>query len=169
MQHLETMSKIKRTIDAAKVLGMRDREIKQMFKDRGQEKLYTKYLRRNKFQPFSLSAGYVQAYKDLAKEKGIANPLNKSVERRIKKIIKRLKKQKLNSNFIIKTSDYVSALPGQAQPSTMTAGVATPPVDASQFAQANTQNVLQTGMTRTETALLSPQEQAMRLRQRGIA
>ena len=169
MQHLETMSKIKRTIDAAKVLGMRDREIKQMFKDRGQEKLYTKYLRRNKFQPFGLSAGYVQAYKDLAKEKGIANPLNKSVERRIKKIIKRLKKQKLNSNFIIKTSDYVSALPGQAQPSTMTAGVATPPVDASQFAQANTQNVLPTGLTRTETALLSPQEQAMRLRQRGIA
>ena len=91
---------MRRTIDAAKVLGMRDREIKQMFKDRGQEKLYTKYLRRNKFQPFGLSAGYVQAYKDLAKEKGIANPLNKSVERRIKKIIKRLKKQKLNSNFI---------------------------------------------------------------------
>ena len=30
-------------------------------------------------------------------------------------------------------------------------------------------NILPTGLTRTETALLSPEEQAMRLRQRGIA
>ena len=30
------------------------------------------------------------------------------------------------------------------------------------------QNVLPTGLTRTETALLSPEEQAIRLRQRGI-
>ena len=127
-----------------------------------------KYLRRNKFQPFGLSAGYVQAYKDLAKEKGIANPLNRSVIRRIKKIEKRLKKQKLNSDFIIKTSDYVSALPGQVQPNRMTASVPTPPIDAQQFAQAN-QNITQTGLTHTENALLSNSEKAMRLRQRGQA
>ncbi|SVC53630.1 uncharacterized protein METZ01_LOCUS306484, partial [marine metagenome] len=44
MQHLETMSKIKRTVDAAKVLGMRDREIRELFEERGQETLYKKYL-----------------------------------------------------------------------------------------------------------------------------
>ena len=109
------------------------------------------------------------AYKDLAKENNIPNPLNKGVKRRIKKIQKRLKNQKLNSDFIIKTSDYVSALPGQAQPSTMTAGVATPEIDDQQFASANTQNVLPSGLTHTETALLSNEEKAMRLRQRGQA
>jgi len=147
---------------------MRDREIREMFKDRGQEKLYTKYLRRNKFQPFGLSAGYIQAYKDLAKEKGIANPLNRSVIRRIKKIEKRLKKQKLNSNFIIKTSDYVSALPGEAQPNTMTAQLNTPPVD-NRLVAANNAMVSQTGLTRTENALLSNEEKAIKLRSKGMA
>jgi len=169
MQHLETMSKIKRTVDAAKVLGMRDREIRELFEERGQGTLYKKYLRRNKFQPFNITEGMKDAYKDLAKENNIPNPLNRSVERRIKKIIKRLKKQKLNSDFIIKTSDYTSALPGQAQPSTMTAGIVTPAIDAGQFAQANTQNVLPSGLTHTETALLSNEEKAMRLRSRGMA
>ena len=109
------------------------------------------------------------AYKDLAKENNIPNPLNRSVVKRIKKIQKRLKKQKLNSDFIIKTSDYTSALPGQAQPNTMTAGIATPAIDAQQFAQANTQNVLPSGLTYTEDSLLKPWEKAMRLRQRGMA
>ena len=109
------------------------------------------------------------AYKDLAQEFNIPNPLNRSVIKRIKKIQKRLKKQKLNSDFIIKTSDYTSALPGQVQPSTMTAGIATPAIDAQQFAQASTQNVLPSGLTHTETALLSNEEKAMRLRQRGQA
>ena len=46
---------------------------------------------------------------------------------------------------------------------------ATPAVDARQFASANQNISPRTGLTQTETALLSPQEQAMRLRQRGIA
>jgi len=44
----------------------------------------------------------------------------------------------------------------------------TPGIDAQQFAQAN-QNISQTGLTHTETALLSNEEKAMRLRQRGQA
>ena len=44
----------------------------------------------------------------------------------------------------------------------------TPGIDAQQFAQAN-QNISQTGLTHTETALLSNEEKAMRLRQRGMA
>ena len=46
---------------------------------------------------------------------------------------------------------------------------ATPAVDARQFASANQNISPRTGLTHTETALLSPQEQAMRLRQRGQA
>ena len=44
----------------------------------------------------------------------------------------------------------------------------TPEVDARQVTQAN-QNITQTGLTHTETALLSNEEKAMRLRQRGQA
>ena len=44
----------------------------------------------------------------------------------------------------------------------------TPGADAKQFAQAN-QNITPSGLTHTETALLSNEEKAMRLRQRGQA
>ena len=60
-QHLETQSKLKRVIDAAQVLGMRRREIKKLFEERGQGKLYNSYLRRNKFQPFTVSEGMEDA------------------------------------------------------------------------------------------------------------
>ena len=168
-QHLETMSKIKRIVDAAQVLGLRRKDIKRIFTDRGQGKLYNDYLRRNKFQPFTVSKNMEQAYEDLAKEKGIANPLNKNVRKRIKKIIKQLKKQRLNSDYIIRESDWMAALP--AAETTQVAQAPLPPtpgVDAQQFAQTN-QNITPTGLTHTETALLSNEEKAMRLRQRGLA
>ena len=44
----------------------------------------------------------------------------------------------------------------------------TPGVNPELFAQAN-QNITQTGLTHTENALLSNEEKAMRLRQRGMA
>ena len=168
MQHLETMSKIKRTVDAAKVLGMRNKEIKELFEERNQGTLYKKYLNRNKFQAFEITQGYIDAYEDLAKEKGIANPLNKGVRKRIKKIIKQLKKQRLNSKYIIKTEDYVSALPGQTQPTNMTAQLNTPQVDQQLVASAPQINQ-QTGLTHSENALLSNEEKAIKLRSKGMA
>ena len=45
----------------------------------------------------------------------------------------------------------------------------TPGVDPALIAQANTQNITQTGLTTTEDAWLSNEEKAMRLRQRGMA
>ena len=114
-----------------------------------------------------------QSYEDLAKEKGIPNPLNKGVKRRLKKIIKRLKKQKLNRDYIIKESDYLSVPPRdnqiQQEPfKSQTALPPTPGIDAQQFAQA-TQNITQTGLTHTENALLSNEEKAIKLRQQGLA
>ena len=160
----------KKVVDAAQVLGMRRREIKKLFEERGQGKLYNSYLRRNKFQPFTVSEGMEDAYKELAKKHGIANPLNRGVKKRIKKIIKRLKKQKLNTDYIVKESDWVSALPGtgavQTAQRSQTPMPATPGVSPQLMTQ-GPQNITQTGLTHTENALLSNEEKAMRLRQRG--
>ena len=170
-QHLETMSKIKRVVDAAKVLGMRDKEIREIFKDRGQEKLYRKFLKRNKFQPFSITEGMKDAYKDLAKEKGIPNPLNRGVLRRLQKIEKQLKKQRLNSDYIVRESDWTAALPvaqgTQLAQRSQTPLPPTPGVSQQTIAQVP-QQVGRTGLTATETALLSNEEKAMKLRQRGM-
>ena len=171
-QHLETMSKIKRVVDAAQVLGMRDKEIRNLFKDRDQESLYKKYLRRNKFQPFSITEGMEQAYKDLSEEKGIPNPLNKNVKNRLKKIRKQLKKQRLNSDYIIRESDWTASLPvnqgTQLAQANQVPLQATPGVNPEVVAQAP-QQAGATGLTYSENALLSNEEKAMRLRQKGLA
>jgi len=94
------------------------------------------------------------------------------VKKRIKKIIKRLKKQKLNDDYVITESDWMSALPGargvQTAQRSQTPLPASPGV-SQQLVTQGPQNITQTGLTHTENALLSNEEKAMRLRQRGQA
>jgi hypothetical protein len=65
-----------------------------------------------------------------------------------------------------KIKPFISPLSSQKSQTPLPA---TPAVDANQFASANQNISPRTGLTQTESALLSPQEQAMRLKQRGIA
>ena len=65
-----------------------------------------------------------------------------------------------------KIKPFISPLTNQKSQTPLPA---TPAVDANQFASANQNISPRTGLTQTESALLSPQEQAMRLKQRGIA
>ena len=64
------------------------------------------------------------------------------------------------------TKTQVSQL--QTIPKVQTPLPPTPAINAQQFAQA-TPDITPTGLTHTETALLSNEEKAMRLRQRGMA
>jgi hypothetical protein len=64
-----------------------------------------------------------------------------------------------------KIKPYVTPFSGQRSQTPLPP---TPGIDAQQFAQAN-QNITPSGLTHTETALLSNEEKAMRLRQRGQA
>ena len=78
----------------------------------------------------------------------------------------------MNSDYIIKESDWIAGLsvPGQTR-TAQTPLPPTPGVNPQFITQQTTgQNISpRTGLTATETALLSPEEQAMRLRQRGLA
>ena len=64
--------------------------------------------------------------------------------------------------------DKISPFSGLMGQKSQTPLPPTPGVDAKQFAQA-TPDITQTGLPHTETALLSNEEKAMRLRQRGMA
>ena len=44
-----------------------------------------KLIKKNRFKPFTISDGMVQAYADLAKEKGIPNVLDKKTQKKIQK------------------------------------------------------------------------------------
>ena len=64
-QRLETFETMRRKYDAAKFMGMSDKEIRQIFKDRNMEPLF-KLIRKNKFKPFGVTEGMEDAYKKLA-------------------------------------------------------------------------------------------------------
>ena len=65
-----------------------------------------------------------------------------------------------------KIKPFITPLSGQRSQTPLPP---TPPVDAGQVASVNQNISPRTGLTRTETALLSDSEKAMRLRQRGMA
>jgi hypothetical protein len=105
-QRLETFEVMRRQYDAAKLLGMKEKEIKQIFEDRQMMPLY-KAIKKNKFNPFGVSDGMKDAYERLADKYNIPNPLSKRILKRINKIEKKLKKQRLNKDFIIDEERYL--------------------------------------------------------------
>ena len=146
-QRFETFNSMRRFYDALKVLGMRDKEIKQEFADRGMTPLYKK-IQQNRFKPLVISDRMIEVYEQLAKEKGIPNPLNKRSEKMIKRIIKRLKKQRLNRDFIIDQSMYVSDASSMQTPPL-------PNTPSPRIMAQTQQKDPNTNLTRVESALLS--------------
>jgi hypothetical protein len=155
-QRLETFNKMRRIYDSVKVLGMRDKEIAKEFSDRQALGLYG-FIRKNRFKPFTISTNMAQVYAELAREKGIPNVLTKKVQKRINRIIKKLYKQRLNKPFRIDVKDYVSEVVTDTD--TKTAQAPLPQTPVPKVGQVAPQINQQTGLTRTEAALLSPSEQ----------
>jgi len=161
-QRYETYSKMRRLYDAVKVLGMRDKKIEEEFGDRNALKLYG-FIEDNKFEPFSVSTDVIAAYAKESDEKNIPNPLNKKVLKKLEKISKDMIKLKLNQEFNIDVNKYL--LPESN--TSMVPPLPEQPMPNVSVAQA-TPNVMQTGLTPTESALLSEEEKMIALRNRGL-
>jgi hypothetical protein len=158
---------MRRTYDADKVLGMRDKEIAELFTKRGLKKQY-EFIKKNRFQPFEISDNMKKVYADLAREKDIPNPLTKKAQKTINKVIKKLYKQRLNKEFKINPDDYIlkqstrdklSALPLQPMPNQQVI----------QTTQLPASGAMNQGLTVAENALLSEEEKMIKLRSRGLA
>ena len=168
-QRLETFNKMRRQYDAAKVLGMRNREIEEIFESRNQLPLY-EAVKKNKFTPFEVTDGMKDAYADKAKEDGIKNPLDRSTIRIIEKIQRKLERQRLNKDFIIDPEKYIrepkktSSLGLGELPDTVM-----PNAQVIQAAAVQASGALNQGLTATENALLSEEEKQITLRNRGLA
>ena len=161
-QRYETYSKMRRLYDAVKVLGMRDNKIAEEFVDRNATKLYG-FIEDNKFEPFGVSTDVIAAYAKESEEKGIPNPLNKRVLKKLEKMRKDMFKLKLNQDFNIDVEKYL--LP-EADTSMMPPLPEQPMPNVSVAQQ--TPNVMQTGLTPVETALLSEEEKMIALKNRGL-
>ena len=162
-QRYETYSKMRRLYDAVKVLGMRDKKIAEEFSDRNAMRLYG-FVENNKFDPFNISSDVIAAYAKESDEKNIPNPLNMRVLRKLEKLQKDMSKLKLNQEFNIDVEKYLLPEPDTS----MVPPLPEQPMPNVSLAQ-QTPNVMQTGLTPTESALLSEEEKMIALRNRGLA
>jgi hypothetical protein len=152
-KRLETMDALRRKVMASLVLGETRKEVYQRFDRHGLGKLY-KAIMKNKFKSLGVAEGIKKSLKRQAKEKDIMDPYKENYNYKIiQQIEKQLKYQRLDEPFIINEKDWLpqddtSQLNTPALP-------ATPQVNVAAAPQINQQ----TGLTRTEAALLSPSEQ----------
>ena len=148
----EAQKVMKKDIDAMKSLGYTDQQIGAIFDRRGKGKDFNA-IRVNQFTPFNIPEGLIDEYIRNAKENGYRNPLTANEFNQINIFLRQLDKLKLNQPFPLDllrelTMSNVSALPPTPMPNVNNASI--------------TQNVSpNTNLTRTETALLSPEEQVI--------
>ena len=174
--------------DALK-LGLTKRDVRKILMKRNFSGREISALLRGKFIPFKASDPLMQkrvrdakkAYPDERIEKSFFYP-----RREFNKIMREYRNKSLKPETSrepvsqievpevpkVRTASVLPRLPRISVPTESRGQTPLPPtpaVDARQVASVNQNISPRTGLTQTETALLSPQEQAMRLRQRGIA
>ena len=173
-------------IQAAKEFGLSDRDIKKLFKARkGISSKTIRNIMNGRFTPVTYSEERfkkkIDTLRKREKEQDFTYGLDKRFifpERDMKRVIRQLKRDDLEGTFYydkpkedlrgstpVKTPDVGIA-------SIKTPEITTPPLPKQPqpvVQQTSAAPVLNTGLTATETALLSPDEQAIRLKQRGIA
>ena len=158
-KRLESLSEIRRKVDAALLLGADPKKVYKEFYDRGYGNLYIQMMK-NKFVPFSsdMKWAHEKALED-AREKGLPNPLdgNSKILAIMEKILS--KAQFLNNDFILKEEDFIT------QPSNNQSTLPTPPLDTQPMPAKTVANTPiknpQTNLTQTEEALLSPTEKVI--------
>ena len=160
------MKKMKNSVENMKALGYSDREIFEIFDRRNRKKDF-EYLYKGVFKPFDLPKGLIEEYIRNAEEDGYVNPMTKSLWLDIKKIQEELHGIPLEGNFP-EMGDQSETVP-TFDPLRMGALPPTPGVNPALMSQVlPSTDTMQTGLTPTEQALLSNEEKAIRLRQRGM-
>ena len=164
-----------KNITAADVLGTSVVDLRRTFRDRQLSMETFNQLQRGKFDPYYPSLDIQDKFRENAQKIGDANPFidARSTLRQMQRDLSMLN---LFEGFDLLLSDYLfedlglapPGLTGQG-PLQQTPGVSPDLITQGVAGGATGQNVLPTGLTRTEEALLSNEQKAMRLRQRGLA
>ena len=147
-----------------KLMGLNKKQIATVFDKRGLKRNYG-FLTKNRFKSYFPSKGIQEKFIDIAKESGQPNPFKEALPV-IKKIYKDMLKQNLMGDFNLKLEDYLPSTPDQVSAPLPLQPQPNPQVVSSM--QQQTPNVMQSGLTPTEGALLSEEEKMIALRNRGL-
>jgi hypothetical protein len=165
----EDMSKLRRVYDAVKTLGMRDDKIEELFGKRGELPLYGD-IENNVFFPLLITKGQVAGIEDLARDKKIPNILNERVLSIIERMEEDMINLKLNKDFDLNLEKYLIK-PQQTSELLITPDIPKQVSDAApnpQIVNSGQMAQLNEGLTITENALLTDEEKAIKLRERGM-
>ena len=155
---------MKQRLESAKKLGMSDDEIAEIFVKRGNKTDYG-YLEEALFQPYFPSKKIQAEFERISEQTGLPNPFEQGLPI-IERMYEEFTDKNLSGEWEFKLEDFLpqstvdpqsSALPQQPMPNPSVIGQVQPQ-----------QMTTAQGLTPTEMALLSPEEQQIRLRQRGL-
>ena len=152
------MQEMRKDIQALEALEFSDKKIEEIFTRRGLKKDY-EYLQAGIFKPLTLGKGLIEAYMRNADEKGYENPLDRETLIEIDDVYRSLSgldldedrpkevlEEESETEVIMKPLESKIQTPSLPQTPQVNVAAA-PPINQ------------QTGLTRTEAALLSPSEQ----------
>ena len=159
-QAYETFNTLRRQIDAALFLGVPEDKLIALFKARGRKKLYRQIMD-NQFNPFDISQGTKKQFRQISEEKGIPNVLEQTYDT-LMSMKEAFKNLPLNQKIRIKKEDYLRGKKDERKdlPSWYKGQAPLPQTPTPKVAQVSPQINPQTGLTQTESALLSPSEQS---------
>jgi len=151
---------------AANILGAPSRNIRKEFNERQLSNDFRR-LTRAKFSPFVPSDNIRKEFRQIEQNIGIVNPYEQA-RPAIRAVLNNLKGLNLDMNFndVVDPIDFMEMLPTE-EPLAQTPLPPTPMPNLGIINQ-ETQLATSQGLTPTEMALLSPEEQQIRLRQRGL-
>ena len=150
-----------KNIRAAEILDTDMDAIRKEFSERGLRKIYNK-LNNDVFTPYFPSENIQREFRQIAENIDMDNPFEEARDVLLD-IQDDLRDLSFDDIFDINIEQY---LPSYDQ---VSAVPHTPAIDPNVIQPVQQASVSQTGLTPTEQALLSPEEQAIRLRQRGMA
>jgi len=174
-QKFKAMKRAKQVLDAAELLGADERELAAKYKERGELNAFS-YLKRAEFKPFDVSPStrekIIKQREKLESEFNeleFLAPLDSDVVRTLNEIKRDMLRMPLDGNFkdYIDPKNYLSGErsegPSNVQP------LPPQPMPDQKVVQQPQPNVMQSGLTPTESALLNESEKVLRLKQRGLA
>ena len=139
------------------------REIAKEFSERGLGKTYGRLNRRD-FEPYFPSKNIFREFEQISKRIGEPNPMKQAIGA-IRAMNRRLNRLTLDGEFDLNLDNFLPDTDILNQ----SAMLQTEPVNPAVLQPVQQATLTQTGLTPSEQALLSEEEKAIRLRQRGLA
>ena len=156
----ESFNSIRRTIDAALFLGIPEDTIRDVFKRRGKKKLYDKIMD-NEWYSMGITKPVEEGFEYTQEKYGIPPTLDDYTKDTIKDLQDLMNDMPLNQPWRIKPKDWIRSdkpfvMPEGFEP---TGALPPTPMPDKKLVASMPQINQQTGLTRTQSALLSPSEQ----------